>query len=133
MDFDMAPMDGLTATEALVKQFPHARVLLVTSHDGDDLREAVRKAGALGFVRKDDLFKARDIMMRARAHTSNIEHRTWNIEHRTSNMEHRTSNIEHGTSNIEHRTSNIEHSVTSAEKEYSMDIQCFSERRLKGS
>ncbi len=62
MDYDMAPMDGLTATESIRKQFPEARILLITLHDGDDIREAVRKAGAVAFVRKENLMQARDII-----------------------------------------------------------------------
>ncbi len=62
MDYDMAPVDGLTATESIRKQYPEARVLLITLHDGDDIREAVRKAGALAYVRKENLIQARDII-----------------------------------------------------------------------
>lgn len=62
MDFDMQPMDGLTATENLRKQFPTARVLLITLHDGDDIRVAVRKAGAVAYVRKENLLQARDMI-----------------------------------------------------------------------
>jgi two-component system, NarL family, response regulator DegU len=62
MDFDMAPMDGLTATEMMIKQFPDARILLITLHDGEDIREAARKAGAVAYVRKENLIQAREII-----------------------------------------------------------------------
>jgi CheY-like chemotaxis protein len=67
MDFDMAPMDGLTATETLTKQFPEARVVLITLHGGDDIRDAVRKAGAVAYVRKENLLEARDLILRNRS------------------------------------------------------------------
>jgi len=66
MDYDMAPVDGLTATESIRKQYPDARILLITLHDGDDIRDAVRKAGAVAYVRKENLIQARDIIRNSR-------------------------------------------------------------------
>jgi len=62
LDFDMSPVDGLTATESIKKQFPEARVLLITMHLGEDIREAVAKAGGTAYVRKEHLTQARDII-----------------------------------------------------------------------
>jgi two-component system chemotaxis response regulator CheY len=59
MDFGMPEMDGLTAIRLIIANDPQARVLLVTQHDDDDLRQAAREAGARGFVLKDNLFSLR--------------------------------------------------------------------------
>ena len=54
MDWEMRT-DGLTATRCIVKAHPEARILIVTQHDDDSLRDAALAAGARGFVLKDDL------------------------------------------------------------------------------
>jgi CheY-like chemotaxis protein len=64
MDIDMAPMDGLTATDALINLFPKARIVLITSHRGEDLREAAKQAGAFDYVNKENLFEAWNIIRR---------------------------------------------------------------------
>ena len=55
MDWEMKRMDGLTATREIVAEYPAARILIVTLHDRSELRAAAHKAGACGFVCKDDL------------------------------------------------------------------------------
>ncbi len=54
MDWEMKT-DGLTATRRIIKAHPQARILIVTNHDDDGLRDAAIEAGARGFVLKDDL------------------------------------------------------------------------------
>lgn len=54
MDWEMRT-DGLTATRRIIKAHPEARILIVTQHDDDKLRDAALEAGARGFVLKDDL------------------------------------------------------------------------------
>jgi DNA-binding NarL/FixJ family response regulator len=54
MDWEMRT-DGLTATRRIIKAHPEARILIVTQHDDDELRDAAIAAGARGFVLKDDL------------------------------------------------------------------------------
>jgi DNA-binding NarL/FixJ family response regulator len=54
MDWEMRT-DGLTATRRIIKAHPEARILIVTQHDDAELREMAIKAGARGFVLKDDL------------------------------------------------------------------------------
>jgi CheY-like chemotaxis protein len=55
MDFAMPIMDGLVATARIKREFPAARILIVTDYDSEALRQAAREAGASGFVRKEDL------------------------------------------------------------------------------
>jgi DNA-binding NarL/FixJ family response regulator len=54
MDWEMRT-DGLTATRRILKAHPEARILIVTSHDDEELRTAAIEAGARGVVLKDDL------------------------------------------------------------------------------
>ena len=54
MDWEMST-DGLTATMRIIKAHPEARILIVTNHDDDGLRDAAIEAGARGVVLKDDL------------------------------------------------------------------------------
>lgn len=56
MNYEMKRMNGLEATRRIVKMHPEAKILMLTQHDDDELREAAKEAGALGFMLKDDLF-----------------------------------------------------------------------------
>ena len=62
MDLKMERLDGLTATREIVDAFPEAKVLIVTSYDAPELREAARLAGARGYVVKDELLKLRELL-----------------------------------------------------------------------
>lgn len=62
MDVRMKEKDGLTATAEICAAYPSARVVIVTNYDGDEIREAARKTGAIGFVRKDNLLELRGIL-----------------------------------------------------------------------
>ncbi len=59
MDIRMKHMDGLTATEQITTAWPSARVLVVTAHTDEDLREAAHQAGACGYVSKENLLEIR--------------------------------------------------------------------------
>jgi len=55
MDIEMDRMDGITASKALLKRFPDAKIMFVTQYDDPDYREAARKMGAYAYVLKEDL------------------------------------------------------------------------------
>ena len=55
MDIAMDGLDGIQAAAKIIEMDPEARVVIVTSHDGDDLRDAAHRAGCCGYVLKDDL------------------------------------------------------------------------------
>lgn len=55
MDIAMPGLDGISATAGLTSAHPGVRVVMVTSYDDDDLREAATAAGACGYVLKEDL------------------------------------------------------------------------------
>ena len=57
MDHAMKGLDGLSATRQILGQFPNARILMVTEEDIEQLRRAVRTAGAAGFITKEQLLR----------------------------------------------------------------------------
>ena len=65
MDIEMQPMDGLTASRQLHQSFPNARILIVTSHDDELLREQARQAGVAGYVLKENLLALRQRLQTA--------------------------------------------------------------------
>ena len=56
MDLVMPEMGGIAATRLIRAAYPGARVIIVTSHDSRELREAAKEAGACAYVLKEDLF-----------------------------------------------------------------------------
>lgn len=55
MDIAMKPIDGITATREIVARYPDARVLVITQEGSPGRKAAARKAGAWGFLLKDNL------------------------------------------------------------------------------
>jgi CheY-like chemotaxis protein len=62
MDIEMTPVDGLTATRQVCAAWPEAKVIMVTNHDNEALRQAALTAGARGYVVKDDLSRLRPLL-----------------------------------------------------------------------
>ncbi|HYE32985.1 MAG TPA: response regulator transcription factor [Methylomirabilota bacterium] len=62
MDVEMLPMNGLTATDLIRKEWPEARIVVVSSHNEPWMREAAMAAGAHSFVQKDDLWRIVEIL-----------------------------------------------------------------------
>jgi len=62
MDIEMKRTDGLTATRNLMLAFPDAKVVIVSKHDDAQLRSAARKAGACGYVLKENLIAVRELL-----------------------------------------------------------------------
>lgn len=53
MDLRMPVMDGLTATRAILAEDPHARIIVLTTYDGDEDIHRALSAGARGYLLKD--------------------------------------------------------------------------------
>ena len=59
MDLQFEGLGGLEATRRIRAASPHARILIVTEYDDQHWRAAARRAGACGYVLKDDLLEVR--------------------------------------------------------------------------
>lgn len=55
MDVRMQRIDGLAATRMLRRADPHAKIVIVTDYDDDDVRRAATEAGASGYILKQNL------------------------------------------------------------------------------
>lgn len=62
MDIELEDVDGLTASRQLMQEYPLARILIVTSHDDDDLREQAQQIGARGYILKENLLEVRRLL-----------------------------------------------------------------------
>jgi DNA-binding NarL/FixJ family response regulator len=61
LDIGMPGLNGLEATRQILKDDPHAKVLILTFHDSDQVVRDVLNAGARGFLLKSDA--ARDLVV----------------------------------------------------------------------
>jgi CheY-like chemotaxis protein len=55
MDIEMRAVDGFEAVRRIRREFPTARVCMVTNHDDPNLRTEAKRAGAVAYLRKDNL------------------------------------------------------------------------------
>jgi CheY-like chemotaxis protein len=62
MDIVMPRMDGLAVTRRIRSQFPQARILVMTQHDNSMVRDLASKAGATGFLAKEELTRLESII-----------------------------------------------------------------------
>jgi DNA-binding NarL/FixJ family response regulator len=60
LDIGMPSLNGLEATRQILKSNPHAKILVLTLHDSDQVVREVLNAGARGFLLKSDA--ARDLV-----------------------------------------------------------------------
>ena len=57
MDLRMPVMDGLAATRAILADDPNARIIVLTTYDGDEDIYRALQAGAQGYLLKDMFFE----------------------------------------------------------------------------
>lgn len=55
MDIKMPVMDGIEATKRIIHSFPKTKIIIVTEYDDEHLRCEAIKAGASGYLLKDNL------------------------------------------------------------------------------
>lgn len=72
MDIELTGLDGISATRAIRRLDPEARVIIVTAHGDDEYRQAAEAAGAVAFVLKEDLLTLPELLA-ARAGTPSQE------------------------------------------------------------
>ena len=54
IDISMPDLNGVEATQQIIKQLPDTKVVVLTMHDSEELARKVLEAGARGFVLKSD-------------------------------------------------------------------------------
>lgn len=55
MDIQMPDMDGIEAIELILREFPHARIIVLTTFEGDGFVLRALRAGAYAYVLKNSL------------------------------------------------------------------------------
>lgn len=59
IDSEMKTADGVAVARQIHAAFPEAKIVIITSYDDADLRQAAREAGACGYVLKENLLEVR--------------------------------------------------------------------------
>ncbi|MCE5268931.1 MAG: response regulator [Planctomycetaceae bacterium] len=54
MDITMPRLNGIEATRRITTELPDVRVVGLSMHEGDDMANAMREAGAVAYLRKDE-------------------------------------------------------------------------------
>jgi len=67
MDIEMKPVDGLMATQQIRADWPHAKIIFVTSYDQTRYRQAASQLKVEGYVLKDNLDQINEIVRAADA------------------------------------------------------------------
>lgn len=62
MDIQMKNTNGITATRRICERFPDARVIIVTNYTDPAFRESAHRAGAYGYILKENLLEVRQIL-----------------------------------------------------------------------
>jgi two-component system response regulator DegU len=62
MDIRMPRMDGLTATRLILKNYPDARVVVITDYEDENLRIAAEQCGARAYVLKENLTELASVL-----------------------------------------------------------------------
>ena len=63
MDIEMLGMDGLTATKTIKRDYPEAKIIMVTMYDDERWRLAAQEAGASGYVLKENLTQLPSLLL----------------------------------------------------------------------
>ncbi|MDP2302046.1 MAG: response regulator transcription factor [Ignavibacteria bacterium] len=62
MDVKMNKVNGITATKMIIDKFPDARIIILTNYNTTIFRITAKKAGAVAFVSKENLFEVKDYL-----------------------------------------------------------------------
>ncbi len=62
MDIKMAAMEGIEATAKIISSHPDARVIIVSQYKDETTIDAAKRAGAVEFVSKENLYKVIEVI-----------------------------------------------------------------------
>ena len=62
MDLQMRELDGISATGEIIKNYPDAKIVIVTDYGSADLRRAAAEAGAREYIVKENLIELRRLL-----------------------------------------------------------------------
>lgn len=62
MDWEMKRMNGIEASRRIIEKYPEAKIVILTQYDDRELRAAAMKAGARGFVLKENLIDLKNLI-----------------------------------------------------------------------
>ncbi|MEW5799905.1 MAG: response regulator transcription factor [Bacteroidota bacterium] len=62
MDLQMPNVSGIAATRTLKKEFPDARVIIVSNFNEQEYRDEARDAGAASYFTKDNLIQLKEFV-----------------------------------------------------------------------
>ncbi len=62
MDIKMKKLDGISATDLILKSNPQAKIIIVTDYDDDKLKSNALKSGACSYVLKENILDVLDII-----------------------------------------------------------------------
>ena len=80
MDVCMSTVDGIEATGRIRTADSRARVLMVTNYDDEGLRQASMRAGATGYVLKQNLLELVDLLEAIdKSIKGSEENEDWNV------------------------------------------------------
>ena len=63
MDVRMPKLDGISATGEIIKNYPEAKIVIVTDYASADLRRAACDAGAREYIVKENLIELRRLLV----------------------------------------------------------------------
>jgi len=79
MDIQMRGMDGIAATRAILAEFPEARIVVLTTYEGDGYVLAAIEAGAFAYILKSSLRS--DLLALVRSVHQGYRSRALNVTH----------------------------------------------------
>ena len=63
MDIKLKGMNGIKATDEITKQYPDAKIIIITNHNEENFRIEAQKSGALGFILKENLIDVSKLIL----------------------------------------------------------------------
>lgn len=62
IDIEMKKIDGITASEKILDEFPEAKIIIITNYDSLELRKKAKSAGVFDYVLKENILDILEII-----------------------------------------------------------------------